>query len=78
MAAFINAMRVLSDPAETGARCIALPQDAEGKSYAFPSCFFEKRVHRITQSMVIGEKPDDLAEIIAWQRLHLRLCQQNC
>ena len=30
MTACINAMRVLADPADTGAVCIALPQDVEG------------------------------------------------
>lgn len=32
MSAMINAMRVLTDPAETGAVCIALPQDVQGFS----------------------------------------------
>ena len=40
MTACINAMRVLTDPAETGAVCIALPQDVEGEA-------FQKRVHHI-------------------------------
>lgn len=30
MTAAINAMRVLTDPAETGAVCLAMPQDVEG------------------------------------------------
>ena len=47
MTAMINAMRVLTDPAETGAVCIALSQDVEGESYDYPDYFFEKRVHRI-------------------------------
>ena len=36
MTALINAMRVLTDPAETGACCIALCQDVEGESFDFP------------------------------------------
>ena len=40
-------MRVLTDPAETGAVCIALPQDVEGEAYDYPVTFFKKRVHRI-------------------------------
>jgi len=47
MSAMINAMRVLTDPAETGAVCIALPQDVQGESYEFPDYFFKKRVHKI-------------------------------
>lgn len=47
MTACINAMRVLADPAETGAVCIALPQDVEGEAWDYPEYFFQKRVHHI-------------------------------
>ncbi|MBQ4404466.1 MAG: 3D-(3,5/4)-trihydroxycyclohexane-1,2-dione acylhydrolase (decyclizing) [Selenomonadaceae bacterium] len=47
MTACINAMRVLADPADTGAVCIALPQDVEGEAYDYPEYFFQKRVHHI-------------------------------
>lgn len=47
MTACINAMRVLTDPAETGAACIALPQDVEGEAWDYPEYFFQKRVHHI-------------------------------
>ena len=47
MTACINAMRVLTDPAETGAVCIALPQDVEGEAWGYPEYFFQKRVHHI-------------------------------
>ena len=65
MTALINAMRVLTDPAETGACCIALCQDAEGESYDYPEYFFQKRVHRITRPVAVEEELEDLAEIIA-------------
>lgn len=65
MTALINAMRVLTDPAETGACCIALPQDVEGESYDYPEYFFQKRVHRITRPVAVEEELEDLAEIIA-------------
>lgn len=65
MTALINAMRVLTDPAETGACCIALPQDVEGESYDYPEYFFQKRVHRITRPVAVAEELEDLAEIIA-------------
>ena len=65
MTALINAMRVLTDPAETGACCIALPQDVEGESYDFPDYFFLKRVHRITRPVAVEEELEDVAEIIA-------------
>ena len=65
MTALIHAMRVLTDPAETGACCIALPQDVEGESFDFPEYFFEKRVHRITRPCAVEEELEDVAEVIA-------------
>ena len=41
MTACINAMRVLTDPAETGAVCIALPQDVEGEAWDYPDYFWK-------------------------------------
>lgn len=64
MTALINAMRVLTDPAETGACCIALPQDVEGESYDYPEYFFQKRVHRITRPVAPSEELRDVAEIL--------------
>ena len=65
MTALMNAMRVLTDPAETGACCIGLCQDVEGESYDYPEYFFKKRVHRITRPMAVEEELEDLAEIIS-------------
>lgn len=64
MTALINAMRVLTDPAETGAACIGLCQDVEGESYDFPEYFFQKRVHRITRQAAAREELEDVAKII--------------
>ncbi len=64
MTALINAMRVLTDPAETGACCIALCQDVEGESYDFPEYFFQKRVHRITRPVAVEEELEDITEVI--------------
>lgn len=65
MTALISAMRVLTDPAETGACCIALPQDVEGEAYDFPEYFFNKRVHRITRPAAVEEELEDIAAVIA-------------
>ena len=65
MTALINAMRVLTDPAETGACCIGLPQDVEGESYDYPEYFFKKRVHRITRPVAVEEELEEAAEVIA-------------
>ena len=47
MSALTNAMRVLTDPAHTGAVAIAMCQDVQGESYDYPEEFFRKRVHFI-------------------------------
>ncbi len=65
MTALINAMRVLTDPAETGACCIGLCQDVEGESFDFPEYFFKKRVHRITRPVAVEEELQDIAQVIA-------------
>lgn len=65
MSALINAMRVLTDPAETGACCISLCQDVEGESYDYPDYFFKKRVHRITRPLAVEEELDDIADVIS-------------
>lgn len=65
MSALINAMRVLTDPAETGACCISLCQDVEGESFDYPEYFFKKRVHKITRPVAVEEELDEIADIIA-------------
>lgn len=65
MTALINAMRVLTDPAETGAVCIALPQDVEGEAYDYPDYFFQKRVHRIVRQAAAREEIQDIAQVIS-------------
>lgn len=47
MTAALNAMRVLTDPVETGAVTLALPQDVQAEAYDYPVDFFKKRVHYI-------------------------------
>ncbi|NBI27836.1 3D-(3,5/4)-trihydroxycyclohexane-1,2-dione acylhydrolase (decyclizing) [Chengkuizengella marina] len=44
MTAALNAMRVLTDPVDTGAVTICLPQDVQSEAYDYPLAFFEKRV----------------------------------
>ncbi|MGH3148744.1 MAG: 3D-(3,5/4)-trihydroxycyclohexane-1,2-dione acylhydrolase (decyclizing) [Rubrobacter sp.] len=45
--AALSAMRVLTNPAETGAVTLALPQDVQAEAYDFPEEFLAKRVWRI-------------------------------
>lgn len=42
--AMLGAMRVLTDPAETGAVTIALPQDVQAEAYDWPSELFAERI----------------------------------
>ncbi|KTD35731.1 myo-inositol catabolism protein IolD [Legionella nautarum] len=52
MTACMNAMRVLTDPAETGAVTLCLPQDVQTECYDYPSEFFAKRVWIIERETV--------------------------
>lgn len=45
-------MRVLTDPAETGAVTIALPQDVQAEAYDWPVEFFAKRVWHVRRPPV--------------------------
>jgi len=47
--ALLSAMRVLADPAETGAVTIALPQDVQVQAYDWPSDLFNKRKWNIAR-----------------------------
>jgi 3D-(3,5/4)-trihydroxycyclohexane-1,2-dione acylhydrolase (decyclizing) len=47
IAALPNAMRVLSDPADTGPVTLALCQDVQSEAYAFPGQLFDERVWSI-------------------------------
>jgi len=68
MAAAMNAMRVLTDPAETGAVTLCLPQDVQTESYDYPEEFFAKRVHRIERRLPTREALAEAAELIASRR----------
>lgn len=46
-----EAMRVLADPAETGAVTLALPEDTQTEAFDVPEKFLEKRVHRIVRQI---------------------------
>ncbi|KAJ9431473.1 3D-(3,5/4)-trihydroxycyclohexane-1,2-dione acylhydrolase (decyclizing) [Candidatus Pantoea symbiotica] len=65
MTACINALRVLTDPAETGAVTIALPQDVQGEAWDFPEYFFQKRVHRLDRRLPTAAQLQDALALIA-------------
>ena len=47
--ALLAAMRVLTDPAETGAVTLCLPQDVQAEAYDFPDSLFAKRVWHVAR-----------------------------
>lgn len=74
MSACINAMRVLTDPADTGAVTIALPQDVEGEAYDYPDYFFQKRVHRIDRRPATKAMVEDAIKLITAKKKPLLVC----
>ncbi|WP_374717995.1 3D-(3,5/4)-trihydroxycyclohexane-1,2-dione acylhydrolase (decyclizing) [Neobacillus sp.] len=64
MSAMLNAMRVLTNPADTGAVTIALPQDVQGEAWDFPESFFARRVHRIERRQPSAESVKDAVKLI--------------
>lgn len=74
MSAAMNAMRVLIDPADTGAVCLALPQDVQGEAWAYPLEFFEKRVHYLERRALGEDAAERAAEILASKKKPLIIC----
>ncbi len=64
MTSLTNAMRVLTDPAHTGAAAIALCQDVQGESYDYPVSFFRKRVHFIARRLPVAYELEQAANAI--------------
>ena len=74
MSACISAMRVLTDPADTGAVTIALPQDVEGEAYDYPEYFFQKRVHRIERRPATAAMIEDAVKMIQGKKKPVLIC----
>lgn len=64
MTAALHAMRVLTDPADTGAVCLAMPQDVEGEAYDYPVDFFRKRVWHIDRRPMTDGQLDRAIDIL--------------
>ncbi|MER6536205.1 3D-(3,5/4)-trihydroxycyclohexane-1,2-dione acylhydrolase (decyclizing) [Streptomyces sp900105755] len=60
--AALAAMRVLTDPVETGAVTLALPQDVQAEAYDWPEEFFAERVWTVRRP---GADPAELAAATA-------------
>ncbi|GGT50353.1 3D-(3,5/4)-trihydroxycyclohexane-1,2-dione acylhydrolase (decyclizing) [Streptomyces coeruleorubidus] len=57
----LNAMRVLTDPVETGAVTLGLPQDVQAEAYDWPDEFFAERTWTVRRP---GADPAELAEAL--------------
>ena len=74
MSALLSAFRVLTDPANTGAVCLAIPQDVEGEAYDYPESFFQKRVHRLARRLPEAEALAEAAAVIRAAKKPLMIC----
>jgi 3D-(3,5/4)-trihydroxycyclohexane-1,2-dione acylhydrolase (decyclizing) len=61
IASLPEAFRVLTDPVETGAVTISLPEDVQSEAYDWPERFFERRVWRVRRPV---PEPADLADAV--------------
>ena len=74
MQAAVHAMRVLADPADTGAVCLALPQDVEGEAYDYPEYFFQKRVHHIDRLVPVERAIREAVDVLKRKKKPLMIC----
>lgn len=74
MSAMINAMRVLTDVDNTGAVCVALPQDVQGEAYDFPEYFFKKRIHTIERRGATEEAIEEAVELVKTKKKPIIVC----
>lgn len=65
LASLPEAMRILTDQAETGAVTICLPQDVQAEAFDYPEAFFEKRVYQISRVVPPLTDLQRAAELIA-------------
>jgi 3D-(3,5/4)-trihydroxycyclohexane-1,2-dione acylhydrolase (decyclizing) len=61
LASLPEAFRILTDPAETGAVTISLPEDVQAEAFDWPAEFFQKRV---STNAFLG-----YSEFAVWQTL---------
>ena len=64
MPAALEAMRVLTDPAETGAVTLAMPEDVQVEAFDVPDAFLEPRVWTIYRQPPAREALSRAVELI--------------
>ena len=57
-------MRVLTDPVETGAVTLSLPQDVQAHAYDYPIAFFEKKIWRIDRQIPSPERIKEAVSLL--------------
>jgi len=62
--ALLAAMRVLTDPADTGAVTLALPQDVQAQAHEWPERFFRTRVWPVARAVPEPEAVSRATEVI--------------
>jgi 3D-(3,5/4)-trihydroxycyclohexane-1,2-dione acylhydrolase (decyclizing) len=65
IASLPEAFRILTDPAETGAVTISLPEDVQAEAYDYPIEFFERRVWHMRRPLAEPELIKKAVEMIS-------------
>ena len=63
LTALPRAMRVLTDPADTGVVTLSLPQDVQIQAYDYPASFFKEKIWRIRRAQ---PELQDIEEAAKW------------
>ncbi len=64
LSALPESMRVLSDPSQTGAVTLSMPQDVQAEGYDFPAHLFQRRVYNIDRNSVTRDSLQEAARQI--------------
>ena len=70
----LAAMRVLTDPAETGTVTLSLPQDVQAEAFDWPEEFFARRVWHVRRSPAEPERLAEAAALLRGARRPLIVC----
>ena len=63
-AALLGAMRVLTDPVETGAATISLPQDVQAEAFDWPTALFQERTWYVPRPRPDTARLEEVAAVI--------------
>ena len=73
-AALLGAMRVLTDPAETGAATVVLPQDVQAEAFDWPAELFAERVWHVGRPPAEASRIAAAAELVRAARRPFLVC----